>query len=52
LLTKAATRIENALQNKQKVNFELDEKGVAIVNSEEGDDIEDFVYTESLCSPK
>ncbi len=25
LLTKAATRIENAIQNKQKVNVELDE---------------------------
>jgi len=33
LLIKSATRIENASENKQKVNVELDENGVAIVNS-------------------
>jgi len=53
LFTKAATRIEKAVLNKQKVNVELDENGVALVDSEEeGIDMDDYVYTESLCSPK
>jgi len=51
--TKTASRNENAIQNRQQVSVEIDENGVAIVNSEEeGDEIEDVVYTESLCSPK
>jgi hypothetical protein len=53
MLTKASIRIEKATENLQKVNSELDENGIPIINSDdEGEDIDEVVYAESLCSPK
>jgi len=50
MLTKAAARIVKACEKKQKMNFEVDENGDAIIDSEDTDgENDDVVYKERLC---
>jgi len=53
LFKKAATRIEKAIERKQKVNLEVDEDGNVIEDSEnESEDSSDVVYSESFFHPE
>ena len=53
MLTKAATRIENAAIRGEKVNADIDDDDVQLVALDAGDDDEEEVtYADSLCQPK
>jgi len=53
MLTKAATRIENAAKRGERVNADIDEDGNQLLELDAGeDDEEEVIYADSLCQPK